>query len=492
MIKPELNFDNSYARLPAQFHSKQEPTPVAQPELIRINPALAVMLGLDSEWLASPTGVAWLAGNSHLNGTEPLAAVYAGHQFGSFNPQLGDGRAVLLGEIVNKVGQRYDLQLKGSGPTPYSRGGDGRSPLGPVLREYLVSEAMAALGIPGTRALAAVATGEAVMREEVLPGAVLTRVASSHIRIGTFQYFSSRGDTNSLQLLADHVIDRHYPVAGQSEQPTLALLQAVIERQAALVAHWQLVGFIHGVMNTDNMLLCGETIDYGPCAFMDEYEADKVFSSIDRGGRYAYSNQPGIAHWNLAQLAQSLLPLLDSDTDAALAAAQAAIDSFPGIYSELYQRGMLAKLGLNSSHDGDIQLIEDLLAVMAEQKTDFTLAFRHLADLANPDLSASKAIPFEFTEGFDSWLTRWRQRLAQEAQTAAERQYAMYSVNPAYIPRNHQVEEAIRAATYEQDLTPFHRLMDVLQTPFDYSADNASYVIPPKPEQAVQQTFCGT
>ena len=341
-----IPFDNSYARMPDKFYSRLAPTPVTEPGAVRVNRALAEQLGLDPEWLSSTQGTRVVAGNGVPEGADPIATVYAGHQFGSYNPQLGDGRAILLGEVLGRDGKRYDIQLKGSGPTPYSRGGDGRSPLGPVLREYVVSEAMHQLGIPTTRALAAVTTGDQVARDEFLPGAVLARVASSHIRIGTFQFFAAQRDIAALRVLLNHVILRHYPEAEATDNPALTLLQAVVSRQASLVASWQLVGFIHGVMNTDNMLICGETIDYGPCAFMDDFHPDKVYSSIDHGGRYAYSNQPAIAHWNLACLAQTLLPLLHDDEEQATALAQKAIDAFPEQFLQAHTRGMARKLGL--------------------------------------------------------------------------------------------------------------------------------------------------
>ena len=376
-------FDNSYRQLPERFFSALSPTAVSQPELIRANPALAAILGIDMEWLVSREGVEALAGNRVPEGAEPIATVYAGQQFGNWVPQLGDGRAILLGEVIGRDGVRYDVQLKGSGRTPYSRGGDGRAPLGPVLREYLVSEAMAALGVATTRSLAAVTTGERVYREGALPGAVLTRVAQSHIRIGTFQYFYSKKDTEALRLLARHVIERHYPEAADADNPVRALLDEVVSAQARLVAKWQLLGFIHGVMNTDNMLLSGETIDYGPCAFMDAFNPGQVFSSIDRQGRYAYANQPGIAHWNLANLAQALLPVLDVDGEKALLMAQESVDAFPDHYQAAYRNGMARKLGLAKWREDDAALASDLLATMAAEQADFTLSFRRLADLAD-------------------------------------------------------------------------------------------------------------
>jgi uncharacterized protein YdiU (UPF0061 family) len=487
-----IPFDNSYARLPDRFFTRLDPVPVAGPGLIAVNHALARQLGIDPDWLASAEGVRVVAGNAVPDGAEPLASVYAGHQFGSYNPQLGDGRAILLGEVVDSAGRRYDIQLKGSGPTPYSRGGDGRSPLGPVLREYLVSEAMHVLGIPTTRALAAVSTGEQVVREEFLPGAVLARVASSHIRIGTFQYFAAHGDIEALGTLTRHVLVRHYPESLGQDNQALALLREVMARQASLVARWQLLGFIHGVMNTDNMLLSGETIDYGPCAFMDEFQADKVFSSIDHGGRYAYRNQPGIAHWNLACLAQCLLPLLHDDKDQAVAMAQEEVDRFPGLFLDAHTRGMARKLGLAEIGEADNDLVEDLFNTMNEHRLDFTLTFRRLADLVDERGLAQVGELFEIPDALVPWLAQWRSRLQRESTDPAERQVDMYRANPVFIPRNHLVEEAIEAATRENDFAPFQALLAVLQEPFDYRPEHRRFATPPRPEQEVRQTFCGT
>ena len=490
---PPLPFDNSYASLPPGFYARLAPTPVDHPELIRINRPLAAYLGVDADWLAGEQGVACLAGNALPEGADPIATVYAGHQFGSYNPQLGDGRAILLGELIATDGQRFDLQLKGSGPTPYSRGGDGRSPLGPVLREYLVSEAMHRLGVPTTRALGAVTTGEAVIRERPLPGAILTRVASSHIRIGTLQYFAAKNDTDALELLVEHVIARHYPDAATAEKPALGLLRGVIARQAALIARWQLLGFIHGVMNTDNMLLCAETIDYGPCAFMDAFNPEQVFSSIDHAGRYAYRNQPGIAHWNLACLARALLPLLDADREAAAALAQAEIDTFPGQFMDAHSAGMAAKLGLTALVASDTALVEDLFALMADNRLDFTLTFRQLADLAAPDSAAEKlGDDFPVPGPLAPWLERWRARIEEDPQSAEERQAAMYLANPAFIPRNHQVEAAIDAAQRAGDFEPFHQLAGVLDAPHSYRREDRRFAAPPLTEEVVRQTFCGT
>ena len=492
--QPSIPFDNSYARLPDSLYTRLEPTPVKAPGPIRVNRPLAQQLGIDPDWLASDAGIEMVAGNLVPAGAEPLAAVYAGHQFGHYNPQLGDGRAILLGEVVDNQGQRYDIQLKGCGRTPYSRSGDGRSPLGPVLREYIVSEAMFALGVPTTRALAAASTGEWVYREGGLPGAVLARVAASHIRIGTFQFFAAHKDHQSLRALAEHVIARHYPQAAQADNPVLAMLLAVISAQAQLVAQWQALGFIHGVMNTDNMLLSGETIDYGPCAFIDQFHPATVFSSIDHGGRYAYQNQPGVAHWNLTRLAQALLPLLDEDADQAVALAQEAVDQFPPQFIAAHSAGMARKLGLAELQEDDTELVEELMTLMADAKADFTLTFRHLSDLADNENNNQPTVSdiYSLPDNLAPWVERWQARLQLESTTAAEQQSIMYRANPAFIPRNHQVEEAIRAATEEQDFTPFEQLTELLQAPFSFRPELADFALPPRPEQVVKQTFCGT
>jgi uncharacterized protein YdiU (UPF0061 family) len=484
-------FQNTYAALPANFFARVAPTPVAAPRLIKLNRPLAIHLGLDPDLLSTPEGAEILAGKRVPDGADPIAMAYAGHQFGHFVPQLGDGRAILLGEVIDADGIRRDIQLKGSGPTPFSRRGDGRAALGPVLREYIVSEAMFALGIPTTRSLAAVITGESVMRETVLPGAVLTRVASSHIRVGTFQYFAARGDTDGVRRLADHVIARHYPDLAGIERPYPALLNAVIARQADLVARWLLVGFIHGVMNTDNTSISGETIDYGPCAFMDHYDPAMVFSSIDEMGRYAYANQPRIALWNLTRFAECLLPLFSDDQEKAIAEAQAILGEFPEKFSGAYQAGLRRKIGLFTERDGDEALVQDLLDAMAKNQADFTLTFRRLSDAAG-DL-AGDSVREQFTDpaAYDEWAARWRQRTADEPQSTAERQAAMRTVNPAFIPRNHRVEAVIQAAV-NNDYAPFEELLTVLSKPFDDQAAYAAYADPPLPEQRVLQTFCGT
>ncbi|WP_315798813.1 protein adenylyltransferase SelO [Bradyrhizobium sp. SZCCHNRI3043] len=485
-------FQNSYATLPDNFFARVAPTPVAAPRLIKLNRPLAAELGLNPAELETPEGAEILAGKTVPEGAEPIAMAYAGHQFGHFVPQLGDGRAILLGEVVDRNGVRRDIQLKGSGPTPFSRRGDGRAALGPVLREYIVSEAMAALGIPTTRSLAAVVTGEQVYRGTALPGAVLTRVATSHIRVGTFQYFAARQDTDAVRRLADHVISRHYPDLAGTERPYHALLDAVITRQARLIADWLLVGFIHGVMNTDNTSVSGETIDYGPCAFMDGYDPKQVFSSIDEFGRYAFANQPRIAMWNLTRLAECLLPLFGGDKDQAIKEAEAALDGFAAQFTDAHQAGLRRKLGLFMQREGDQPLAQALFDAMAAARADFTLTFRRLSDAAGSgDLSEVRAL-FEDPTDFDEWAQRWRRRLAEEPQTAAERGEAMRKVNPAFIPRNHRIEAVITAAVENDDYAPFEELHAVLARPYDDQPDQAAYAEPPQPQERVLQTFCGT
>jgi uncharacterized protein YdiU (UPF0061 family) len=486
-------FDNSYARMPGRFFARTPPTPVRSPRLIRVNGPLAARLGLDPDLLAGGEGVEVLAGNRVAETAEPIATSYAGHQFGTFVPQLGDGRAILLGELIDRDGVRRDVQLKGAGRTPYSRGGDGRAALGPVLREYVVSEAMAALGIPTTRALAAVTTGETVIRETVLPGAVLTRVASSHIRVGTFQFFASRGDVEGVRLLADHVVARHYAEAARAERPYRALLDAVVRAQAELIARWMLVGFIHGVMNTDNTSIAGETIDYGPCAFMDAYDPAAVFSAIDRQGRYAYARQPAIGEWNLARLAECLLPLLDDDTDAAIAEAEQSLDAYRPAFERAFLGGLRRKLGLLAEREGDAELARDLLDAMAANGADFTLTFRRLSEAASgeEDCAGVRGL-FANPSAYDEWAPRWRRRLEQEPADAGARRAAMLAANPAFIPRNHRVEAVIRAAVDRDDFAPFHELVTVLSDPYEAQPAFASYEEPPASHERVLQTFCGT
>jgi uncharacterized protein YdiU (UPF0061 family) len=489
----EIPFDNSYARLPERFYARVSPARFPAPRLIRLNRQLAASLGLDPDWLQSPDGLDILSGQRVAEGSHPIALAYAGHQFGNFVPQLGDGRAILLGEVVAPDGKRFDVQLKGSGRTPFSRGGDGRAALGPILREYVVSEAMAALGIPTTRALAAMATGEKVMRDGVFPGAVLTRVASSHVRVGTFQYFAARGDIEGVRLLADHVLARHYPEAACTERPYRALLEAVVARQADLVSRWLLVGFIHGVMNTDNTSVAGETIDYGPCAFLDAYDPTKVFSSIDRMGRYAYGAQPRIALWNLTRLAETILPLLAEDEGAAVAEAEEALGSFHPRFQQAYEAGLMRKLGLLTTREGDVELATDVLGALAENQVDFTLFFRRLAD-AQVDKAGDEALRLLFQDPArcDALLVRWWERLGQETQDAELRRSAMRAVNPAYIPRNHQIEAMITAAVEQDDFTRMDELLAVLSRPYEDQSEFIRYAQPPQPHEQVKATFCGT
>lgn len=472
MTHAPISFDNSYARLGSGFFTHTLPTPVAQPGRVALNRPLAARLGLDADWLDSDEGLAMLAGNAAPPGAEPIAQAYAGHQFGGLSPQLGDGRAVLLGEIVAPDGARFDIQLKGSGPTPFSRRGDGRAWLGPVLREYAVSEFMAAAGVPTTRALAAVTTGEAVWRETALPGAVLTRVAASHIRVGTFEFFAIRGDIDRLRALTDHVIARHYPDADGA----LGMLRGVIARQAETVAHWMALGFIHGVMNTDNMAVSGETIDYGPCAFMDAYHPDTVFSSIDRGGRYAWAEQPQVAVWNLAQLASCLIPLMGEDTDRAVTAATEAVHEFPALYQAAWMRRFGAKLGLSDSRPDDQALVERLLTLMANAGADFTRTFR---GLVTGDAAAEFADPSPFLD----WQRDWQARGPYLDVAAA--------ANPVRIPRNHRIQAAIDAGV-TGDFAPFHRLVAAVTAPFDDRADWRDLSAPPASNEAVRVTYCGT
>ncbi len=483
-------FDNTYARLPDRFFARLAPVPVARPRLVKLNEALAGQLGLDTEALRSPEGLAVLAGNRVPEGATPLAMAYAGHQFGGFVPQLGDGRAILLGEILDPAGERFDIQLKGSGRTPFSRGGDGRAWLGPVLREYIMSESMYALGLPTTRSLAVVATGETVFRETALPGAVLVRVARGHVRVGTFEYFQARKDADALRQLADYVMARHYAEAKASDRPYRAFLDAVIARQADLVARWLSIGFIHGVMNTDNMSIAGETIDYGPCAFMDAYHPGRVYSSIDRGGRYAYGNQPRIAQWNLSRLAQALLPLLDNGADKAVVEAQAAIDEFGPRFERAYLACFRAKLGLLEAQEGDGELIDTLLAAMAETGADFTNRFRALCDAAE---GADGPVGARLDDGtkWDDWLARWRARLACESVSPDARAAVMRRANPAVIPRNHRVQAALDAAV-AGDLDPLDALLQALADPWEERPQADDYTRPPEPHEVVQQTFCGT
>ena len=488
----QIAFDNSYARLPEAFHRRIDPTPVGQPRLVALNRKLAAELGIDPDALAGPGGPEALAGNAAPTGAEPIATAYAGHQFGSFVPQLGDGRAILLGEVLDSAGARRDIQLKGAGKTPFSRRGDGRAALGPVLREYLVSEAMAALGVPTTRALAATTTGEPVYRERALPGAVLTRVAASHIRVGTFQYFAARGDAEALTTLVDHVIARHYPELSAREDRALALIEGVAGRQARLIAQWMHVGFVHGVMNTDNCSIAGETIDYGPCAFIDAYDPKAVFSSIDEFGRYAFVNQPPIALWSLARLAECLVPLIDADADEGVRRASETLDGFAPAFHVAYLGGHRRKLGLTTEEDDDRALLDDLLGRMAQGRADFTLTFRRLAAFA--DGSDVDGVRWLFADPalFDDWGPRYRARLARDGGEAETRRAQMDAANPAIVPRNHLVEEALAAAVEEDDFAPFEALAAALERPFDRSAEATRYAAPPPQDFGPYRTFCGT
>jgi serine/tyrosine/threonine adenylyltransferase len=484
---------SSYAGLPEHFYARLDPTPVAKPRLIQVNRRLAAQLGLDIAALDAEALAAMFSGNLLPQGAEPIAMAYAGHQFGHFVAQLGDGRAILLGEVRDLSGMRRDIQLKGSGPTPFSRNGDGRAALGPVLREYLVSEAMHALGVPATRALAAVLTGESVHREQRLPGAILTRVAASHVRVGTFQYFAARGDVEAIRRLADYVIDRHYPDANSTEQPYLTLLRAVTQRQALLIASWMHVGFIHGVMNTDNMALSGESIDFGPCAFMDAYDPATVFSSIDTFGRYAYANQPGIAQWNLARFAETLLPMLDPVPERAVELASEAVAAFATRYAEYWLAGMRGKLGLLTAEDADRDLAQGLLDAMHANQADFTLTFRQLADAAQSEQAdAAVRSLFANPSAYDEWVGRWRSRLMREPQVPHVRAAAMRRMNPAFIPRNHRIEQAISAAIERDDFSVFAELLTVLSRPYEAQERFEAYANPPQPAERVLQTFCGT
>ncbi len=521
----DIPFEHGYAALPPRFFQPVAPTPVAAPRWLAFNDALAAELGI-ADVARDDALLALLAGNAVPQNTRPIAMAYAGHQFGQFVPQLGDGRAILLGELDDVHGRRRDVQLKGAGPTAFSRRGDGRAAIGPVLREFVVSEAMHALGVPTTRALAAVASGEHLLRDGPVPGAVLTRVAASHVRIGTFEYFAARNDLVGAQALADHVIDRLYPVLHAQDRPVLALLDHVADRQAALVARWLQVGFVHGVMNTDNVALSGETLDYGPCAFLDEYDPAKVFSSIDRGGRYAYGNQAAVMQWNLARLAEALLPLVDGDGDTAFALVRPVIEEFPARFAKHWLDGMRGKLGLVHAQPGDLDLVQDLLGLMQARGSDYTLAFRGLASMVDADEAARMRTllaavargddPGDDTplpqvrddatdpvaralavaalpdgDGFDAWLPRWRARLAQERDDPAASVAALHVANPAVIARNHRVEAAIVAAK-QGDLAPFDGLLAAVRRPFAADADALPWMTPPTPGERVLQTFCGT
>jgi uncharacterized protein YdiU (UPF0061 family) len=485
-----FNFDNSYLTLPAVFYKSQAPSPVQAPKIILLNSVLADLLGLNAEQITQQ-GAPFLSGNATYPGAEPIAQAYAGHQFGGFN-MLGDGRAILLGEHITPHGQRFDIQLKGSGITPYSRSGDGRAALGPMLREYIISEAMAALGVPTTRSLAVTTTGEYVYRDAAYPGAILTRAAASHIRVGTFQYAAALQHPQHLQALADYVVRRHFPEISDPEiadsnNKYLELLNRVIDLQAALIAQWMNIGFIHGVMNTDNMSICGETIDYGPCAFMNAYHPETVFSSIDTNGRYAFGNQPNIAHWNLIRLAESLLPLIDPSEEQAIAMVTESLQAFPGKFFAFWLAGMRAKMGLFNAEAEDQQLAEALLMHMQNNKADFSNTFRLLGTAGLEQLAIFK------DEAFQQWLSQWQTRLSRQAQPIADSIQLMQSVNPKVIPRNHLVEEALSAAVNSDDMTPLNDLLSAIADPYSDADLPAKYMQAPAHEADQRyKTFCGT
>ncbi|RZT85888.1 uncharacterized protein YdiU (UPF0061 family) [Pseudonocardia sediminis] len=482
-----FTFDNTYVRELEGLYEPWKAAPAPAPRLLALNEELADELGLDAAALGSPEGIDVLVGNTVPDGAQPVAQVYSGHQFGNYSPRLGDGRALLLGEVHDRAGNRRDLHLKGSGRTPFARGGDGKAPLGPMLREYVIGEAMHALGIPTTRALAVVATGEDVARDTLLPGAVMTRVASSHLRVGTFQYTAALGEVALLRRLADYAIARHHPDAASADNPYLSFFERVLDAQASLIARWMLAGFVHGVMNTDNMTISGETIDYGPCAYLDAYDPSTVFSSIDHAARYAFGNQPRVAQWNLARLAEALLPLIDDDPDAAVAAATEVLGTFPERYHGYWRDGMRAKLGLTGATEPDDAIVDDLPALIAAQKVDFTAFYRSLSAAVRGDDAPVRSLLVD-PSALDGWTARWTAAVATAGEPGAVAD-AMDRVNPVYIPRNQRVEEALTAAT-GGDLAPFHRLMDVLARPFEERAGLEDYAAPA--EFGPYTTFCGT
>ena len=481
MTDSSLRLESTYANLPGIFYTRLSPVPVSKPKVVIFNKKLGEEMGLDLTHFNEQQKAGLLAGNLIPEGCTPFAQAYAGHQFGNFT-MLGDGRAIILGEHLSSSGKRFDIQYKGSGRTPYSRGGDGRAALGPMLREYIISEAMHSLGIPTTRSLAVVSTGETVYREEELPGAILNRIASSHIRVGTFQFAALHQEKTISQSLLDYTIDRHFPESNDHENKALALLDQVMKLQADLITHWMRVGFIHGVMNTDNMALCGETIDYGPCAFMDSFDPSTVFSSIDHQRRYAYANQPVMAHWNLARLAESLLPLIHENRETAIELAEDSLKAFEELYKSKWLAMMGNKLGLAKIEDQDEELITELLDLMHEYSADYTNTF---LDLGQKELPAEE---FYISEDFSNWHNRWVKRLQQEGGDSFA---LMRSVNPAVIPRNHKVEEALQAAERD-DLTPFHHLLEAVTNPYESGEYLKPYQTPPNPKEKVLQTFCGT
>lgn len=480
-----LKLDNSYIKLPKNMFSYQLPSEVPAPKLVAFNKTLCQELGLDENFLQSTDGIKILSGNGILEGTTPISQAYAGHQFGHFT-MLGDGRAVLLGEILSNNKEIFDIQLKGSGITPYSRGGDGKATLGPMLREYIISEGMKGLGIPTTRSLAVISTGEEILREKILAGAILTRIAKSHIRVGTFQYAAAYGSVNDIKSLADYTLDRHFKNNLHEENKYLYLLNEVIKGQAKLISKWQLVGFIHGVMNTDNMSICGESIDYGPCAFMDIYNPNTVFSSIDTNGRYAYENQPKIGAWNLARFAETLLPLLHNNIDEAIKIAEKSLSNYSNLYNEYWNNGMRAKLGIFTNEKDDLELFKSLLNIMKKYKADYTNTFRDLtlSNLADSDMYNS--------EDFNQWYTNWQNRLNRQQKSKEESVKLMKENNPTVIPRNHRVEEALSAAINHNDYGVMQKLLNVLKDPYDYTNINMEYSILPESTKCPYKTFCGT
>src|SRR6056297_2136387 len=478
-------FDNSYARLPEAFYARLDPVPVRGPKLVVFNAELARILGLNADVLNSDEGAAIFSGNTLPKGAEPLAQAYAGHQFGSFT-MLGDGRAILLGEQVTPEGERFDIQLKGSGMTPFSRRGDGRAALGPMLREYIISESLHALGVPTTRSLAVVTTGEPVYRETALKGAILTRTALSHLRVGTFEYAAARGDLDNLRALADYTIQRHFPHLAADANPYLALLSEVSDRQASLVARWMLIGFIHGVMNTDNTSLCGETIDYGPCAFMDAYDPNTVFSSIDHNGRYAYNNQPKIAEWNLYRFAETLLPLIHKDKEESIKMAKNVLEDFQKTYKDNWILGMRKKLGIFNEEKEDLDIINELLGIMESNKADYTNTFVELT------LDETEKTSLFSNEEFRNWYKKYKGRLKRQNYSQKEYKKVMRKSNPSIIPRNHQVEKAIEAAVKESDYTVIKNLLEALSNTHEYLEDYEEYMAPPEPSPFPYKTYCGT
>ena len=491
--KKAICFENSYVLLGKEFYASVKPTPVEMPCIVKLNYSLALDLGFDFSEFEQGELAEIFSGNQILPGAEPLAMVYAGHQFGNLVPQLGDGRAILLGEVIDNSNFRRDIQLKGAGLTPFSRQGDGRAALGPVLREYIISEAMYALGIPTTRSLGVVTTGEPVYREKVLPGAILTRVALGHVRVGTFQYFSLQRDETALKKLADYVIDRNYPLIKKVKNPYLKLLEEVMDRHAKLVTQWMQVGFIHGVMNTDNMAISGETIDYGPCAFMDTFDQTKVFSSIDHMGRYAYGNQPSILQWNLARFAETILPLIDKVPDRAVALVNEVIETFPELFKYYWLSGMRRKLGLFTSETKDEVLIQSLLDIMQENEADFTMTFRKLCYAARGSgQEGSLRDLFKDSKSYKKWALNWRARMSREIKTPDDHFELMRQANPAIIPRNHRVEQALASAVDDGDYGPFETFLELLSSPYVEPKSHTEYLAPPKPEENVLQTFCGT